>query len=217
MAACSCLSGGKPFPNASSSKLARCNDEARHRGGAQLSGSRGYRRHCRMKGPLYGGEQNKAFSHVVFLTLSSFAYVSAWLIVGIGSSDFWVEAPLPNGSGYSPLIIGLLLMYLVHKNMLVPLIRWIALAGWITVVAGSLVYAGFGIKARAEATIGPVLRAQPVAQDCHGRRFFRTCATTFALGDGTTCSQTAGQASELAEAATKCGACEAGIILPGCA
>lgn len=138
-----------------------------------------------MKGPLYGGEQNKAFSHVVFLTLSSFAYVSAWLIVGIGSSDFWVEAPLPNGSGYSPLIIGLLLMYLVHKNMLVPLIRWIALAGWITVVAGSLVYAGFGIKARAEATIGPVLRAQPVAQDCHGRRFFRTCATTFALGDGT--------------------------------
>jgi hypothetical protein len=135
--------------------------------------------------PLHSSDQNRAFQQIAFLFLSPLAYVLAWLVIGAGSSDLLVEAPLPNGPGFLPSAVALLFFHLASKNVFVGALRWTAFVGWISIIVGSLAFAGFGISARADATVGPALRAFPVAQKVHGRSFFRSYTTLVELQDGT--------------------------------
>ena len=70
------------------------------------------------------------------------------------------------------------------RDILTVPLGWIAAAGWVVVLAGSLVYAVVGIAARKEATLGSELRAWPASQTSHGKGFLRSYETRFELGDG---------------------------------
>jgi hypothetical protein len=121
--------------------------------------------------------------------LSPLVYLLAYLVVAVGSSDYLIEAPVPEGAGYLPIGVGLLLLLLVAKDVLVAPLRSISLAGWLAVVAGSLLYAGLGLGARVAATAGPGLRALPVEQESHGRSL-RIYTTRFSLEDGSSATVT---------------------------
>jgi hypothetical protein len=139
----------------------------------------------------YSDEQVRAFLHVALLLASPLVYLLATWVISAGSSGYLIEAPAPGGLAYLPIAAALLLFLCLKKakDVLVAPLRWLALAGWLAVVAGSLLYAGLGLAARAAATAGPALRALPVSEESHGRTI-RIQTTRFSLQDGSSATVT---------------------------